>query len=90
MQSTPEIGQLTIVRKRPFVVTEIFPSAPGLGRDAAKPNHLIKLSVEDDGLGKELQVIWRLEQPSPVFEKSTIPYSAYFDHPKHLKWPVNF
>ena len=53
MQTTPEIGQLAIVRKRPFVVTEIIPSAPGLGGDGARPNHLIKLSsVEDDGLGR--------------------------------------
>ncbi len=29
-QTIPEIGQLVIVRKRPFVVTEIVPAAPGL------------------------------------------------------------
>ena len=62
MQSIPEIGQLAIVRQRPFVVMEIIPSAPGLSGDAARPNHLIKLSsVEDDGLGEELQIIWELE-----------------------------
>jgi len=33
-------------------------SAPGLAGEATKSNHLIKLSsVEDDGLGEELQVI---------------------------------
>jgi hypothetical protein len=59
VQTVPEIGQLAIVRKRPFVVTEIIPSAAGLSGDATHPNHLIKLSsVEDDGLGEELQVIW--------------------------------
>jgi hypothetical protein len=52
VQSIPEVGQLAIVRQRPFVVMEIIPSAPGLSGDAAKPNYLIKLSsVEDDGLG---------------------------------------
>jgi hypothetical protein len=61
VHTIPEIGQLAIVRKRPFVVTEIIPSAPGLGGDATRSSHLIKLSsVEDDGLGEELQVIWEL------------------------------
>jgi hypothetical protein len=44
MQTVPEIGQLAIVRKRPFVITEIIRSAPGLSNEAAKANHLIKLS----------------------------------------------
>jgi superfamily II DNA or RNA helicase len=84
MQTTPEIGQLAIVRKRPFVVTEIIPAAPGIGRD--KPNHLIKLSsVEDDGLGEELQVIWELEPGTSVYEKSTLPNPDSFDHPKRLQ-----
>lgn len=79
MQTIPETGQLAIVRKRPFVVTEIIPAAPGLGSDANKPNHLIKLSsVEDDGLGEELQVIWELEPGTSVYEKSTLP-SDYSD-----------
>ncbi|WP_026604318.1 DISARM system SNF2-like helicase DrmD [Methylomonas sp. 11b] len=84
MQTTPEIGQLAIVRKRPFVVTEIIPAAPGIGRD--NPNHLIKLSsVEDDGLGEELQVIWELEPGTSVYEKSTLPNPDSFDHPKRLQ-----
>ena len=58
MQTIPEIGQLAIVRKRPFVVTEIIPSTPGLSGEATKTNHLIKLSsVEDDGLGEELAAL---------------------------------
>jgi superfamily II DNA or RNA helicase len=86
VQTTPEVGQLAIVRKRPFVVTEITPSAPGLGGDGARPNHLIKLSsVEDDGLGEELQVIWELEPGTAVHEKSTLPDPDSFDHPKRLQ-----
>ena len=83
---TPEIGQLAIVRKRPFVVTEIIPSAPGLGGDGARPTHLIKLSsVEDDGIGEELNVIWELEPGTQVHEKSTLPDPDSFDHPKRLQ-----
>ncbi len=86
LQTTPEIGQLAIVRKRPFVVTEIIPSAPGLGGDGAKPTHLIKLSsVEDDGLGEVLNVIWELEPGTQVHEKSTLPDPDSFDHPKRLQ-----
>jgi hypothetical protein len=58
MIKCPEIGQLVVVRKRPFVVTEIVPSIANLPH----PNHLLKLSsVEDDGLGEEMEVIWELE-----------------------------
>ena len=86
MQKTPEVGQLAIVRKRPFVVTEIIPSASGLGGNGVRPNHLIKLSsVEDDGLGEELQVIWELEPGTAVHEKSTLPDPDSFDHPKRLR-----
>jgi hypothetical protein len=45
LQTVPEIGQLAIVRKRPFVITEIIPSAPGLSDQATKVTHLIKLSL---------------------------------------------
>jgi SNF2 family DNA or RNA helicase len=86
VQTVPEIGQLAIVRKRPFVITEIIPSAPGLSGEATKTSHLIKLtSVEDDGLGEELQVIWELEPGTTVHEKSTLPNPDSFDHPKRLQ-----
>lgn len=81
MQTAPEVGQLVVVRKRPFVVTDRIPAAPGF---AGSP--LIKLSsVEDDGLGEELQVIWDLEPGTAVHEKSTLPDPDAFDHPKRLQ-----
>ena len=86
MQAVPEIGQLAIVRKRPFVITEIIPSVAGLSGEATGANHLIKLSsVEDDGLGEELQVIWELEPGTTVHEKSTLPNPDSFDHPERLQ-----
>jgi hypothetical protein len=42
VQSVPEIGQLAIVRKRPFVITEIIPSAPGFSGE----NHLVDVGLE--------------------------------------------
>lgn len=86
MQAAPEIGQLVVVRKRPFVVTEIAPSTPGLAHDGNGSSRLVKLSsVEDDGLGEELQVIWELEPGTAVHEQSTLPDPESFDHPKHLQ-----
>ena len=86
MQRLPEVGQLAVVRKRPFVVTEIVPSAPGLLGGGTRSNHLIKLSsVEDDGLGEELQIIWELEPGTSVHEKSSLPDPDTFDHPKRLQ-----
>lgn len=86
MQALPEIGQLAIVRKRPFVVTEIISPTAGIGGNAAQQNHLIKLSsVEDDGLGDELQVIWELEPGTAVHEKSALPDPDFFDPPKRLQ-----
>ena len=62
MFSCPEVGQLVVVRKRPFVVMEIVPSAVIPATGTALTSHLIKLSsVEDDGLGEELEVLWELE-----------------------------
>ena len=86
MNSCPEIGQLVVVRKRPFVVTEIVPSAPGLAPAGAPALHLIKLSsVEDDGIGEELEVLWEIEPGTAVKEKSTLPEPTSFDHPERLQ-----
>lgn len=83
MLPVPVVGQLAIVRQRPFVVTEITPTAPGIGGDSVRRTHLIRLSsVEDDGLGEELQVIWELELGTAVHEQSTLPDPDTFDHPK--------
>jgi superfamily II DNA or RNA helicase len=83
--SAPEIGQLVVVRKRPFVVTEIIPSSAAAPVATGSP-HLMKLSsVEDDGLGEELQVIWELEAGTTVYETSTLPAPTSFDHPTRLQ-----
>ncbi len=86
MSNTPEVGQLVVVRKRPFVVTEVIPSAPGFSGQINHKCNMVKLSsVEDDGLGEELQVIWELEPGTTVFEKSALPDPVSFDHPKRLE-----
>jgi len=65
---------------------EILGSAPGLGDATGEASHLVRLSsVEDDGLGEEMQVIWELEAGTRVHEKSTLPDPDFFDHPQRLQ-----
>lgn len=61
----PEVGELVHVRSRQWVVNDLkastLPSA-AMKADLSGPQNLISLSsVEDDGLGEELQVIWEVE-----------------------------
>ena len=57
----PEQGQLVRVRQRQWVVSEVTKSALPLTPLPARNSHsqpLVKLSsIEDDGLGEELQVM---------------------------------
>src|SRR5262249_54155477 len=49
------------------------------------PQHLLTLaSVEDDGLGEELQVIWEIEPGARVIEKVALPEPTGFDPPDKL------
>lgn len=86
----PSAGQLVTVRQRRFVVTNIVESALGGDlraslRDAA-PEHLVSLqSVEEDGDGEELTVVWELEPGARTFERATMPDPTQgFDAPDRL------
>src|ERR1035441_8754215 len=86
MLSCPEVGQLVVVRKRPFVVMEIVPSAVSSSTATNISSHLITLSsVEDDGLGEELEVVWELEPGTSIHERSTLPEPTSFDDPRRLQ-----
>ncbi len=84
----PDPGQLVDVRQRRFVVTEILKS--GLRPDPLSPRangqqHLVTLSsVEDDGLGEELRVVWELEPGARVLEGAALPEPSGFDEPRRL------
>jgi superfamily II DNA or RNA helicase len=84
----PEQGQLVQVRSRPWVVNEVKPSTlptPAMKLPVATPQHLLTLSsVEDDGLGEELQVIWEIEPGAKVVEKVALPEPNSFDAPEKL------
>src|SRR5438874_7996976 len=84
----PEQGQMVSVRSRNWMVTDV--SASTLPSDRLQaglepPQHLLTLaSVEDDGLGEELNVIWELEPGARVVEKVALPDPTGFDPPDRL------
>ena len=79
----PEQGQMVSVRSRNWMVTEVSTSTlppERLQTGLESPQHLITLSsVEDDGLGEELSVIWELEPGARVVEKVALPEPTGFD-----------
>jgi superfamily II DNA or RNA helicase len=81
----PEQGQLVDVRNRRFVVTDVRRDAMTNPDPLVKPQHLISLtSVDDEGLGEELSVIWEIEPGARSFEKASLPDITGFDDPKRL------
>jgi hypothetical protein len=86
--SPPESGQLVSVRSRRWVVSEVSKSAlppRRLGPAAEPPEHLVSmLSVEDDALGEELQVVWEIEPGAQIIEKVALPEPTGFDPPERL------
>jgi SNF2 family DNA or RNA helicase len=84
----PEQGQLVSVRQRQWVVNEVKPSTlppVALKPEIGGPQHLLTLSsVEDDGLGEELQVVWEVEPGARVVERVALPEPTGFDPPDQL------
>lgn len=82
----PEPGQVVIVRQRPFTVVDIQASQlplPAHLQDSQTRQHLVRLSsVEDEGLGEELEVVWELEPGAICREKAALPALHNFDPPK--------
>src|SRR5436190_6963972 len=84
----PEQGQMVSVRSRNWMVTDVSASTLPPGRlqtGLEAPQHLLTLSsIEDDGLGEELNVIWELEPGAKVVEKVALPDLTGFDPPEQL------
>src|SRR5689334_4172310 len=86
--AVPDAGQLVRVRNRLFVVTDVdasdLPAADLQPLNA--PQHLITLkSVEDDGLGDELRVLWELEPGARAIPSAGLPSPEAFDSPERLE-----
>lgn len=64
----PELGQVVRCRDRIWAVNEVAPSTlPEDVFSGTRPHHLVRMSsLEDDGLGDELAVLWELEPGTHV------------------------
>jgi hypothetical protein len=84
--NVPEQGQLVQVRSRRWLVSDVKPSSlpiSALKLPVAKPQNLLTLSsIEDDGLGEELQVVWEIEPGCRIIERVALPEPAGFDSPE--------
>ena len=80
--SLPEPGQIVIARQRPFVVSDIQTSTlplPATVKQPVERQHLLRLSsVEDEGLGEELSIVWELEPGVTCLEKAQLPVLKEF------------
>jgi superfamily II DNA or RNA helicase len=88
--AAPEEGQLVSVRDRHWIVKSVIAST--LPIDPMSPRnlqqHLVELSsVEDDGIGDELSVIWEIEPATRILETANLPkpVAGKFDDPARLK-----
>lgn len=69
-RARPEPGQLVEVRRRQWVVADV--NAAGL--DTGTPQHCLTLSsIDEDGLGEELQVVWEIEPGAQIIERAGLP-----------------
>lgn len=70
-RACPEPGQLVEVRLRQWVVAEVASSKLS---STSPPQNAVKLSsIDEDGLGEELEVIWEIEPGAQIIERSGLP-----------------
>lgn len=69
-RARPEPGQLVDVRRRQWVVADV--NAAGL--ETGIHQHCVTLSsIDEDGLGEELEVVWEIEPGAQVIERAGLP-----------------
>ena len=81
-RARPEPGQLVEVRRRQWVVAEVNSSK--LESNSASQNCVTLSSIDEDGLGEELEVIWELEPGAQVIERAGLPSITGQDDSKTL------
>ncbi|HXP33690.1 MAG TPA: DISARM system SNF2-like helicase DrmD [Acidimicrobiales bacterium] len=85
----PEMNALVQVRGRHWVVTEVRRGTVDVDvrGGAHQVQHVVELtSVEDDGLGEDLTVVWEVEPDASILYKETLPapHADRFDDPARL------
>jgi superfamily II DNA or RNA helicase len=88
--TVPEPGQLAVVRGRRWAVADVIASSQApdpLAEPVERPQHLVHLvSVDDDGHGDQLDVIWEVELGTSIITDSALPTpnEGAFDPPERL------
>jgi superfamily II DNA or RNA helicase len=67
----PEPGQLVEVRRRQWVVADVVSSK--LASTSGPQNAVTLSSIDEDGLGEELEVIWEIEPGAQIIERAGLP-----------------
>lgn len=67
----PEPGQLVEVRRRQWVVADVVSSK--LPSNSSSQNAVTLSSIDEDGLGEELEVIWEIEPGAHIIERAGLP-----------------
>ncbi|MEL6092784.1 DISARM system SNF2-like helicase DrmD [Plesiomonas shigelloides] len=70
-RSCPEPGQLVEVRRRQWIVVEVMSSK--LASTSTPQNAVTLSSIDEDGLGEELEVIWEIEPGAQIIERAGLP-----------------
>jgi len=65
----PEPGQLVEVRRRQWVVADVVSS----NLEGSPQNCVTLSSIDEDGLGEELEVVWEIEPGAQVIERAGLP-----------------
>jgi len=82
-RTRPEPGQLVEVRRRQWVVADVASSK--LESASASQNCVTLSSIDEDGLGEELEVIWEIEPGAQVIERAGLPSITGQDHSDTLE-----
>ncbi|MGF6763371.1 superfamily II DNA or RNA helicase [Paraburkholderia sp. GAS33] len=71
-RARPEPGQLVEVRRRQWIVADVDASTLK-SESAATQRCVTLLSIDEDGLGEELEVVWEIEPGAQVIERAGLP-----------------
>ncbi len=77
-RSVPEPGQLVEVRRRQWIVVDV--DAGALSDFGTSSQHYVTLSsIDEDGLGETLEVVWEIEPGARVIERAGMPRPTGYD-----------
>ena len=83
--TVPESGQLVEVRRRQWIVEDVAGSAFRSLFTKTGQELVSLVSVDEDALGEELQVMWDLEPGARILERAGLPVISGCDDPTRLQ-----